>query len=158
MTEQEIRKSWMTRARDKSMSLDTLPAFLKELAEHEHTYGTIVLAVAAAALAAATAMDRSSRGGLTGFQGNVVMWEFVSGWFQWKDDCVGHRMQDFDLLLYPQHRRDFTSIRRETFIRLQKRAEKDLARGDELHPNVRAHMESIVRGEVPFGLSIEEDA
>src|SRR5271155_3953983 len=53
------REDWYRRARDRAMTLRTLPGFLAELAEYQHDYNSIVYAVAAAAHAAARAFDRS---------------------------------------------------------------------------------------------------
>lgn len=156
MTEQELRKTWMARARDKSMTIDTLPSFLKEMAEqHPHDYGSICLAIAAAALAAATAMDRSAQGGITGFQAGVVMWEFMAGWQQWPENGVGHRLQNLDNLLYPQYDYQSLTISPESAKRLRERARETLAEEGPMDSRVRAHMKKVAEGWIPFGLKVE---
>jgi len=155
--EQELRKMWVARARDRSMTMETLPAFLKELADFEHDYGSICVAIGAAALAAAHVIDRSPRGGITGFQAGAVGWEFLRGWHQWPEDGVGHQLIDFDHLLYPQYEATFTTMSRDVFGRLQEAARKHLAEADaHMHPNVRSHLQKIVKGRVPFGLGLRE--
>jgi hypothetical protein len=72
----EIKEGWKKKAYE--VTTDTLPEFLKELSEHyRHDYGTICYALASAAVAAASAMDKSEQGGITGFQAGHVMWQFI---------------------------------------------------------------------------------
>ncbi len=148
--ENALRKAWMERA--EGATFETLPGLLRDLAGHEHTYSSIVLAVAAAALAAAKVMDRSEHGGITGFQASIVMWEFMRAWMQWPEDGVGRVLLDYDYLLFPQYEDRFTTISAEVWAEVQKKAAKRLE--EPMHPEVRAHHESIVAGKVPFGLKV----
>lgn len=155
--ENALRKKWMDRARDPSMSLDTLPAFLAELAEYQHDYGSICLAVAAAALAAAVCIDRSPRGGITGFQAGAIQWEFLQAWNQWPEDGIGHRLLDLDHLLYPQYAGRFNSIPAATFARLREKASMLLATETVVARTVVEHWKSIAGGVVPFGMRIAKE-
>lgn len=149
----EIRDGWYARARAREMSLATLPAFLKELSEFEHCYSTIVYALAAGAMAACWAVDREPGGGITGFQGGAVMWEFVQEWGGRKPPLT---LLEGDDLLYPQYEDRFTAIPREAWEWLQAEATKNLAEHTDAHPDVRAHWQTIVDGTVPFGLKIRD--
>ena len=68
-----IRDVWYAQAADKAMTLETLPAFLKELAEYKHDYNTICYALTAGAIATAWALNRTPNGGITGFQAGAIM-------------------------------------------------------------------------------------
>lgn len=144
-----LRDGWYERAKSKDMTLETLPAFLQELAAHEHDYNTICYAVTAAALAAAWAMNRTPNGGITGFQGGAVMWEFIQEW-----NCLRGkhlRLVDYSDMLYPQHEDKFRTISESTSTWLKDEAAKQLLDSEHMHPRVRAHMEAVAAGYVPFG-------
>src|SRR5580693_3134155 len=151
-TTKKLRADWYKRA--KEQTLKTLPAFMKELSEVDHDYNTICYAIGAAAVGAAWAMEKSPHGGITGFQGGAVMWEFMSEWNGVKGPA---RLLKHEDMLFPQYEEKYTSISGETFEWLQEEAKKKLAeKGDgHAHPNVIAHWRSIVAGNVPFGLRLE---
>lgn len=148
-----LRDSWYARAKD--MSLDALPAFMQELAEHKHDYNTICYAVAAAALAAAWAMNRAPTGGITGFQGGAVMWEFITQWQCLKNKPL--KLVDYSDMLYPQYRDKFSkSISHATWDYLQAEAKRLAEDGEYAHSDVAAHWRSIAGGQVPFGYSVRD--
>lgn len=96
-----IKEEWLKKA--KAMTIDGLPAFLKELTEnYSHDYGTICHAVAVSAIAAACAVDHSPQGGITGFQAGCIMWEFIRNW-NYSSNKTGLRIIDYDNFLYPQY-------------------------------------------------------
>lgn len=97
----QLLKDWQEEAR--KQTLETLPAFLNKLATgYSHDYGTICHALAAAACGAAWAMNAGEQGGITGFQGGAVMWQFIRAWQYTGNEC-GLRILDYDKLLYPQY-------------------------------------------------------
>ncbi len=150
-----LQKEWYETA--KNMTLEELPAFLKELTEdYEHDYGTICHAIASAAIAAAWAIERTPQGGITGFQASAVMWEFITNWMtEYKDKPV--RLQTYENMLYPQYEDKFNTISQETADWLQKKAKEELAKfPKEASNNVRQHMQKIAGGHIPFGYSIGE--
>ena len=73
-----LKESWKERA--KNMTLEELPAFIQELMEHDHDYGTVCHAIALSAVATAWAANKTAQGGITGFQAGAVMWEFIKNW------------------------------------------------------------------------------
>lgn len=149
-----LRDEWYARAADKAMTLETLPAFLKELAEYPHDYNTICYAVTAGAVAAAWAMNRTPSGGITGFQGGAIMWEFMEAWNGVKAPA---RLLKFDHALFPQYADEFTSISGQTWKWLQEEAGKKLdSAPDHVAESVVAHWKSIRDGHVPFGLRVKE--
>lgn len=146
-------EDWYKRASD--MTLDKLPAFLKELCDgYGHDYGTICHAVAAAALAAAHVIDQSPNGGITGFQAGAVMWEFVRHWLHEDGPMSLVKYQD---LLYPQYEHNFKTISRATADWIKAEAKKLLKMQERTHPDIKAHWERIAKGEIPFGLGVGED-
>lgn len=146
----ELRDPWFAEA--KTQTLETLPAFIQKLVDHPHDYGTSCRAIAAAALGAAWAVEHSPAGAVTGLQGSCVMWDFMRGW----DGLVGPAvLQRYDSLLFPQYEDSWCALSRSGFEWVQAEARKRLAedRGY-MDKDVRAHMEAIVAGVVPFGLRL----
>lgn len=149
------KESWYARARDRAMTLKALPGFLAELAEHSHDYNSIVYAVAAAALAAARALDRSPNGGITSFQAGAVFWEFYAEWLSESGPC---RMVKFENMLYPQYESSFgKAITPDTWKWLRQEAAKKLAEHGTAHGTVADHWRSIVAGTVPFGFIVSDE-
>lgn len=149
----ELREGWYNEARQQT--IETLSVFIQKLADYKHDYNTICYACGAAALAAATAIDRSPSGGITGFQAGAIMWEFVSEWLQEQNKPM--RLIKYENLLYPQYNHDFDKvISQETADWLRDQAKLRLSeRQDSAHPAVIAHWEAIVAGNLPFGFRIE---
>jgi len=152
--EAEARKDWHGRA--KNMTLAELPEFLRELSEdYQHDYGTICVAIGAAAVAAAWAMENSPQGGITGFQASCITWEMIRGWNGSMLGETGSRIQNFDDLLFPQYAHKFSSIGSEVWKRLQEKAIANLESTPDASQGVIDHWISIAEGNVPFGLRIE---
>ena len=88
------------------------------------------------------------------------MWDFVKEWMYDKNRTA-LRIVNYDHMLYPQYEEKFDKvISKRTFESIQKAAQEDLDRiknGEEAHPDVIKHWESIVAGNVPFGYEIKED-
>lgn len=160
--EMGIHKEWYEA---KPRTPDELAAFVtKLLTEYHHDYGTICHAAAAAAVAACRTVNADeNQGGITGFQAGAIMWEFVRHWLHEKGPM---RMQRMEHLLFPQYGDEFRTIPLATFRWLQDEAKKKLAEepvrldpdepGVSPHPDVIAHWNRIVDGEVPFGLQIKD--
>ncbi|AMR77632.1 hypothetical protein [Cupriavidus nantongensis] len=151
--ESKVHQQWYVDA--KAMTVETLPAFIQKLTtEYHHDYGTICHAIAAAGIAAMWAVERAPCGGITGFQGGAITWQVLQHWQGIQGPA---RIVEFDLMRFPQYESKFAAIPREAWEHLQKKAAADLAGGSaNMHPNVVAHMESIVAGSVPFGYRIED--
>lgn len=152
--EMGIHKAWYAEARE--MTADKLPEFIRRLShDYEHDYGTICHAIAAAAVGAAWAVERSPHGGITGFQGGAIMWEFMRHWNHVEGPA---RLLTYDDLLYPQYAHKFTAITEDTWKYIQKKAKEQIAEkngNDSIHPDVLAHWRSVADGNVPFGLQVE---
>lgn len=150
--EQNVHQAWYEEA--KKVTVEALPEFVRKLTQdYGHDYGTICHAIAAAAVAAAHAVEHSPVGGITGFQGGAVMWEFIRHW-QGIDGPT--RLMQYDDMLFPQMEHKFRAISAETWEHLQKKAKENLS-GDRAfaHPDVVAHWKSIAKGKVPFGFAVE---
>ena len=165
--ESDIHKTWMEEARAVKTVEDFTAFHHKLMNTYSHDYGTICHAVAALSIAGACLANHDPvMGGITGFQAGAVMWEWLSGWGTGPKN-IG-RMLDFEQMLYPRYARRFNFIGRENWEFLQKRAAELIAKDDtyteeskgdygeplKAAPAVRAHWESVARGEVPFGWSV----
>lgn len=146
----KLRDGWYAKA--KEQRLETLQPFLEELAAHAHDYNTICYAITAAAIGAAWAVERSPQGGITGFQSGAIMWEFIQQWQDLQDEPL--RLVEYRDMLYPQYEDRFTSISESTAKWLKEEAEKQLANSGHMHEEVRAHLEKVASGAVPFGYSV----
>lgn len=144
-------KAWKAEAA--SVTLETLPAFLTKLTtEYQHDYGTICHALAAAMHAAFHAVEGSPAGGITGFQASCVMWQVLQNTFHIEAPA---RLLNYRNLLYPQYADKFQTIDPETWDAVRKIAQENLESAPEhMHPEVRAHMESVAEGVIPFGLRL----
>lgn len=150
--EMGLQKEWMAEAQ--KMTLERLPEFIKKLTEeYDHDYGTICHAIAASAIAAANAVNKSDKGGITGFQAGAVMWEMIKGWGVFGDGPK--KMLCYEEMLYPQYGHHFWTIPPHVWDHLQKKAKKNLKDCQGSSPKVIAHWESIVSGEIPFGYMVE---
>lgn len=151
--EMGIQKEWYKKA--KNMNTEELPEFIRELTEdYSHDYGTICHAIAAGAVATAWAINNTPTGGITGFQAGAIMWEFIREWMSY--DKKPMRLIDYGDMLYPQYEDKFKKISEDTWIWLQEQAERNLKENSNSHPNVVAHWQSIVDGNIPFGFEIED--
>lgn len=158
MTEKEFREKYEGRV--KEVTLDELPAFINELLDQEHEYGTIVIAIAIAAAATGWACNKHDNGHITGFQASFVTWEFIRHWGTPHIGQAGARFLDFADALYPQYRKRFTTIPRSAVSELQKMAQEKLQVADRdniaIDPVVRNHWRWLADGNAPFGLTIVE--
>lgn len=150
-SDKDIIESWYIEARD-CKTPQEVAALVEHLGSgYVHSYGTICHAVAACAIAGATAMDRGPSGGITGFQASAVMWQFVSKWLQ-EDGPL--RLVKYDDMLYPQYEPKFEkTISQNVADHLRKRA-RELLADFSGHPDVRAHLEKVAEGEIPFGYTV----
>lgn len=155
-SEARFRAQFETRI--KEVTLDTLPAFIAEMLAEPKDYGTICLAIGFAAAATAWAVEKSPQGGITGFQAGAVGWEMLRQWGSPGLGLTGTRLLNYDHLLYPQHREDFTCVSREVLDKVRERATDLLAEHSDdrasVHPDVWAHWQRVSAGEVPFGLGV----
>lgn len=150
-----LRDQWMSEA--KGQTLDTLPAFLRKLADHPHDYGTICRAIAAGAVAAANALDKDAKhGGITGFQAGCVMWDIIIGWGVVSEGDMP-TLRKYADLLYPQYDYKWHVLSSETWAELQKKA-RDLLRSQgnspHVHPAVLARWQEVADGRVPAGFTV----
>ena len=162
--DKDIINSWF-KARPQTPA--ELATFVEKLVgEYNHDYGTICHAVAAAACAAAHTVDADpAQGGITGFQGSAVMWEFVRRWMHYEGPL---RLLKYDDLLYPQYEEKFDKlISLETATWLKEEAQKRLAEDAKDLETAKAlgiphltservleHWRKIAEGWLPFGFKI----
>ena len=155
--EMKLQDEWYKEA--KEQTLETLPEFMRKLAEdYEHDYGTICHAITAAAIGAAWAMNKSDEGGITGFQASAIMWEFIKHWY-FSNNKLGLRLIDYDNILYPQYEGQFkNTITPEHWERIRKEAKNKLreSKGN-TNSNVIAHWQSIVDGKLPFDFILKNE-
>lgn len=149
-------KEQLEKERKDIESFDELVAFLERVKNTCNTgYGTAPRAIAQAALATAWYLSREF--GITGFQANCAMWDFIEGW-TYTDNKCGMEIVNYDNMLYPQYDDNFDkTIPKCVFLALQKEAKEKLKENKNARPAVVSHWQSIVDGNVPFGYVVEED-
>lgn len=161
------KKRWTATANHKNMTFKRMlpwvkspfEKFIKELSEYDHNYDTICHAVACAGIAAMWAMNRTPRAHITGFQANYVMWLVIRSWGPYKDQPL--KLTDYGDLLYPQSADRFANTLTPevwAWAWVQEAAKAMLEESKEPHPEVKAHWERIIAGEVPFGYTVKEAA
>ena len=156
MNEFEMRDELLEK-RKNIKSFEDLTAFLEDVkTNYGNGYGDAPRAIAQASLAVAWYL--AGEYGITGFQADFVMWDFIRDWSFTANQC-GLKIVDYDDMLYPQYSYKFQkTISSSTWRALQneakKRLEGDASRGYYAHPDVTAHWKSIVAGRVPFGYVI----
>ena len=153
--EMHLEKEWFEQA-SKIRTTDELVPFIDHvLNDYIHDYGTACHAVSACTLAAAWV--GCGREGLTGFQAGFVMWDFIMNWTKKGNKC-GLKLVDYDDFLYPQYAEKFDkTIKSEVWTSIQEEARKNLEDCRHCAPNVVAHWQSIVQGNVPFGFRVVDD-
>lgn len=156
MENEFIVKEELKKKRSDVTTFDELIAYLQDVKDNYNIgYGEAPRAIAQAALA--TAWYFTGKFGITGFQGGFVMWDFIQDWLYTNNKC-GMKIVDYDNMLFPQYGYRFEkTISSETFDLLQARTKELLRDGENAHPDVRKHWQSIVDGEVPFGYTICDD-
>lgn len=146
--EQGIHEQWYEEAK-KINTPEELAAFVTRLTtEYDHDYGTICHAIAASAIAAAWACDRSAQGGITGFQAGAIMWEFISHWTHKPGDLLA--LRDYDEILYPQYDDKFGTIPADFAEQLKKRAKERLAESPIAAGAVVDRWKDVAEGRFPF--------
>lgn len=154
--EMQLEKEWFAEA--KKQTLETLPDFINHVMNgYAHDYGTVVHAISACAIAAAWAANEcdGARGGITGFQSGFVMWDFIKEW-SYPNNKTALKILNYDAMLYPQHEYEFQkTISKGIWECIQAEAKNKLELRKHAHPDVIAHWESIVAGQIPFGYTIE---
>lgn len=157
MNEFELRDK-LVEMRKKIETFEDLTEFLKYVEENcNEDYGGAPRSMAQACLAVGWYL--SEKFGITGFQAGFVMWDFILGW-AYTNNKAGLKMVNYDDMLYPQYWDKFEkTIRPDIWESLQKAAKENLEedRGYPVHPDVLAHWESIVAGNVPFGYVVKDD-
>lgn len=151
----KTQKEWEKRAKS-IKSPEELAEFAEELLEKACSYELCCYAAAYMALAGSYLIYNTL--GITNWQASSAMWLFIKNW-NFKNNKLGLKLLDYDLLLYPQYKNYFDkTITSEQFKELQKIAEKRLEDNTiKPHPDVKKHWESIIVGKVPFGFKIKDD-
>jgi hypothetical protein len=140
-------------------TIETLPGFINSVMDgYVHDYNTIGSAIAAVAIAAATAANRHESGGITGFQAGFVLWNFIFNWSYENNKC-GMKLLDYDKFLLPQYESEFERVISEsTWEKLQEEAKERLENNDGYAvKTVIKHLKSVVDGNVPFGYKIKKE-
>ena len=130
--EMKVHEEWYKEA--EKMTLDALPEFVNRLMnEYGHDYGTICHALTAGAIATLHAMDDHPQGGISGFQGGCIMWEFIRNWM-YSNNKTGLKLIDYDNFLYPQDQEKFEKlISADTWAAIKKEAQKNIDEANKKH-------------------------
>lgn len=127
--------------------------------DYDHDYGTYCHALTAAAIATVHAYGTE----LSGFQASIISILFPRNYF-YRDILTGISIRDWDDMLYPQYEQKFQkNISKDMWEGVKQAAQKNLDEkvqdeefGGFVSPEVEAHWQSIVEGNVPFGYEVVE--
>lgn len=137
-------------------TIDELNDYVQALTTMDHDYGSCVYAMSLSATAAFNYVAHAQ--GCTGFQASFAGGDIIR---RVRSIDGPFSIIDYSWLLYPQHCDKFHhTLTRRTWAWAQEEAKKKLDGIDEFkpHPDVKAHWEKIVAGEIPFGLELEPEA
>jgi len=136
---------------------ETVGEFIQELVKTPMDYNTSAYVCSIAAIAGASAANT----GITVFQADCIMWEFVT---RWMPDYRGRPLKliNYENMLYPQYYNKFQKwIGNDTWEWLQTEAKKKIAEDDfncyKADTRVRSHWECIAEGMIPFGYIVCEE-
>lgn len=137
-------------------TFEELTAFLDDVEKnYGHGYGDAPRAIAQASLAVAWYL--ADKYGITGFQAGFVMWDFIRDWNYSGNKC-GMKLVDYDNMLYPQYDYKFEkTISSDTWNAIRDEAKQRLVETEYAHPNVKAHWEKIIAGNIPFGYTVSDE-
>lgn len=155
MTEAEYRKHMEPKVEAIKTEADLI-AILDQINYYNHDYGTIVIGVSMAMMAAMKYVNRNAQhGGITGFQASCVAWELIQKLMMIKLPC---KIVDYNHMLYPQYRPKFEkTISQEIFDHLKTEAARFLVETENADASVKLHWEKIKAGNIPFDYEIAED-
>ena len=158
--------TWYQQAREQT--LDTLPEFINELANHVQTNNS-THAIAAACIGTAWAMNASN-----GYRIPHIVIANVARIFNrllaYRESKCGIKTIDYDYMLYPYYNDVFTTIPEDTWRAIQTEAQRlldttnhetwtDDDGATHIPPDqeIFDHWQSIVDGRVPFGFRVKEE-
>ena len=156
MNEFEARDHILNKGKD-IKTTEELCELIKEVEEKfNYDYGVAPRSIGAVSVVVANYL--SYKMGITGFQAGFAMWDFIKGYIKTGNKC-GMKLVDYDDMLYPQYAYKYEkTISPSVWETIQEKAKENLAeRGRCVHPDVRSHWESIVKGKIPFGYAVSDD-
>jgi len=154
LTEKEYKEQVYELA-DKVKTSEDLRGLLADISTYNHDYGTIVYGCAAAMRGAFNVINKGASGGITGFQAGCLGWQLVEDYMSIKAPA---RILDFKNMLYPQYEAEFQkTISKDAWELLQKKDKKQIEETERVHPDVLAHWNSIVEGNIPFGWTLKAE-
>lgn len=125
----DFSDEWFAEARKQSPSTQQ-KFLLKLIVEYKHNNQSKISAMAAAALSAAFAFNKSSQGHLTQEEGNRALSELVFAWMRTPNLC-GMNMYNYADMIHPANREAFANvIPRSNFTALQELAQKQIDDAD----------------------------
>lgn len=127
-----------------------LTAYIEQLVDRQHDYGTCVYAMSMAATAAFQYVAHKL--GVTGFQASCADLDIIRR----TRSIENFTLLDWGNLLYPQYEYKFGALPKDTWEWAQKEARRLLEEKTEAHADVIAHWRSIRDGHVPFGLTLRD--
>lgn len=142
-------------------SSEQLYGYISDVTDN-YNYGYEISAEAAAQALVATADYIFKKMGMTGFQASWIALNFYAE-IMHPNLKTMLRVINFDDMIYPQCGRRFDKvISSDTWKQIQNYAKSELdklveCKDEYIHPAVKAHWESIVEGNVPFGYTVEDE-
>ena len=108
---EKIKEYWFKTARSIKSVSDLKDFYSSLFNDYVHDYGTMVHAIGAFAVAAASLGADTM--GITGFQAGFVMWDFIQNW-TYTHNKTGLKIVDYDNMLYPQYDYKFVCLSHNT--------------------------------------------
>lgn len=137
-------------------SIDKFNSFYKEITNQPINEGNIVEMASAFILAAANTLVQKYPKMFTKDRSGEIMWNFIRSWLP-EFSFSPLRMLIYEDLLYPQFARNFKTISQDIFEWIQNTAKNHLERHKDASPDLKVHWQSIIDGQIPYGLILEEE-
>ena len=152
---QDLKEQWRTKAKS-IKTIDEFVEFYNDLFNnYRHDYGVCIDAASCLAMAAASLAAHKNY--MTGFQMSCVMWDYMH-WMHFPNSKTGIKLLHYDDMLYPQYSYKFQkTIDRNIWCKLQKAAKENLMDNTMACHDVKAHWQSIIDGNIPFGYKLTGD-
>jgi len=144
----------------KVQTIETLPVFISNLMNREHTQQSLAIALTSCATGAIMAALEISKRTLSKEEHNEVFWTFIRE-FGNRQNSPYLRLQDMEGFLYPDADSTFEKvIPRSAMTRISAFAENTLKYITEnnvkVDDNIREHMQKVADGFTPYNYSIIE--
>lgn len=86
----------------------------------------------------------------------AIMWNFIRHWLP-EFAFSPLRIIIYEDMLYPQFEKNFKTVTPEVISWIQQQAKNLLESKKDVSPELKAHWQSIVDGQIPYGIMLEDE-